>query len=199
MICCHQIRTHFIDACEYIVYDDTDDKAWLVDCGEYPLVQQWLTDHHKTLEGIFLTHAHCDHSGGVNDALQEWPHVKVYISANEGLTYLQDERLNQSRYVAKPFTIAPEHCLTLNDGQQVALADGITLTAWQTPGHSPDSLTYRIGHWLFTGDAHIPGTPVVTRIKGSDKQLAQQSEERILHTLLDAQSTICPGHFVIDN
>lgn len=190
---CLQFTTHLISSCEYVVYSDDSNRAWLVDCGEYQPIQQWLYENHKILSGIFLTHAHCDHSAGVIEALRQWPELVVYTSSNQGLTYLQDERLNQSRYVVNPFKVPTSTCLTLSDGQQVALTPTMTLIAWQTPGHSPDSLTFRIGEWLFTGDAHIPGFSVVTRVKGADKLLAQKSEERILAMIID-NIKLCPGH-----
>jgi len=193
VIHCHRIVTQFINSCEYIIYHDADERAWLIDCGEYSPVQQWLSDNNKTLAAVFLTHAHCDHTAGINDALKEWPDLVIYTSACQGIEYLQDPRLNQSRYFDSPFTVSATHCKTLGDGQSIPLYDGTTLTAWQTPGHSPDSLIYSVDSWLFTGDALIPGLEVVTRIKGADKLLAQKSKERIL-TMTDENTIILAGH-----
>ncbi len=69
---------------------------------------------------------------------------------------------------------------------------GDTVTVYETTGHAPSCLRYRIADWLFTGDAYIPGVKVVTKLPGGDRALAAESVEKILR--LAEGKTICPGH-----
>lgn len=193
MIHCLKIITQFINSCEYVIYSDADKRVWLIDCGDYSPVQRWLSENHKNLVGIFLTHAHCDHTAGINDALRQWPDLVIYTSACQGIEYLQDPRLNQSRYFASSFSVSAKHCKTLSNGEELPLYEGTTLKVWHTPGHSPDSIIYKVDSWLFTGDALIPGLEVVTRVKGADKELAQESKKFIL-SIIDNNTIIYAGH-----
>ena len=47
---------------------------------------------------------------------------------------------------------------------------------------------------LFTGDAYIPGSKVVTNLPGSDKHAAASSLTRLI--ALVPTKTLHPGHFV---
>ncbi len=63
------------------------------------------------------------------------------------------------------------------------------------PGHSPDSLCYRIGEILFIGDLLLAHRPLVAGICGWDNQQLKQSLDAIIQ-LLEAGgiSWCCPGH-----
>jgi len=69
---------------------------------------------------------------------------------------------------------------------------GIDIEVFETPGHNPSCLTFRIGDALFTGDAFIPGIPTVTRLPGGNRRQAKESVSRIL----SLGGRIYPGHKV---
>lgn len=70
--------------------------------------------------------------------------------------------------------------------------DGVNTVCYETPGHNPSCLTFEVGDCLFTGDAYIPDTPVVTVLPHADKAKARESVERILK--LAEGKTVMPGH-----
>jgi len=63
------------------------------------------------------------------------------------------------------------------------------------PGHSPDSICYRMGEILFIGDLLLAHRPLVAGICGWDNQQLKQSLDAIIQ-LLEAGgiSWCCPGH-----
>ena len=73
--------------------------------------------------------------------------------------------------------------------------DDTLLRVLKTDGHSPDSLSFRVNDMLFTGDAYIPPLPVVTKLPGANKPIAQQSLERIIRLIEKESLTVMPGHY----
>ena len=68
-----------------------DGSHYLVDTGkeeDYPQIARALDARGvKRLEGIFLSHGHKDHIGGLKDLLRHYPVDAVYISAEDNVTY----------------------------------------------------------------------------------------------------------------
>ena len=69
---------------------------------------------------------------------------------------------------------------------------GETCEVFETPGHDPSCLCFRIAQALFTGDAYIPGVKVFTGFPYSDKKLAAESLQRIISLI--SRITVFPGH-----
>ena len=75
------------------------------------------------------------------------------------------------------------------------LAEDVFLEMFQTPGHSPDSLCFCLGGYLFTGDVLLADKPGVAGIPGwSQPQLLETLG--FLEWLLATRAihTCCPGH-----
>lgn len=190
----HQIVNDYQHSCTYILYEEDCEYVWLVDCGGTEAVEAWLRDNKKTLKGVFLTHCHDDHIRGLRKIIQQQPEVKIYLSAHEGIRCVQDIRLNLSRYTSEPFQIFSNHFVELKDGDELQLFPDTELTAFQADGHSIDSMIYRVGKRLFTGDAYIPPLAVVTKLPGSDKIRAAESLEMIKGLVEKEQLIVQPGH-----
>ena len=63
------------------------------------------------------------------------------------------------------------------------------------PGHSPDSICYRIGEILFIGDLLLAHRPLVAGICGWNNQQLTQSLDEMIHLLeVGGISWCCPGH-----
>ena len=94
---------------------------------------------------VFMTHCDSDHVGG----LAAFPQARIFLGAGEdALLQRQRRRFLGLTYVPRlerPYAL-------LADGDTVA-ADGVSVRALATPGHTPGSTSYLVdARWLFTGD-----------------------------------------------
>ena len=180
----------------YILTEDGDTDVWIVDCGDFDVLVKTIREikgNGFTIKGVLLTHGHYDHIYGLPKLTTLFPNLVVYTNAF-GKKLLASERLNMSRYHEDPINYQTENVVECAEGDEIDLFEGIKAKVHHTPGHCPSCLTYEIDDYLFTGDAYIPGFKVVTTLRGSDKQLAAQSVERILK--LAVGKKIMPGHKV---
>lgn len=76
-----------------------------------------------------------------------------------------------------------------------ALGGGDTVDVIHTPGHSPDSLSFRLGPLLFTGDLNMATTPGIVGLKGWDNvKLADSLEGIIALGRETGAAVVMPGH-----
>jgi glyoxylase-like metal-dependent hydrolase (beta-lactamase superfamily II) len=171
--------------------------VWQVDCGSATdEVNNWLKANQKELKGVFLTHSHDDHTYGLRRLLTIMPSIPIYLSAHEGIKCVQDIRMNLSKYTSEPFQVFSDHFVELKDGEKIQLFQNVELTAIQADGHSPDSMIYKVGDLLFTGDAYIPPLAVVTKLPGADKKRAAESLEMIKELVEKEKLIIQAGHSI---
>ena len=79
--------------------------------------------------------------------------------------------------------------------QTLKLGEEDKLEIYSTPGHSPDSLTFRLGALLFTGDLLLAANPGIAGAAGWNQEALLSSMQNI--SWLIASNTIqncCPGH-----
>ncbi len=197
MLKVHRIVNDYQYSCTYILYEEDCEYVWLVDCGSaIDDVNDWLKANHKELKGVFLTHSHDDHTYGLRRLLRIMPSIPIYLSAHEGIKCVQDIRMNLSKYTSEPFQVFSDYFVELKDGEKVRLFKDVELTAIQADGHSPDTIIYKAGNWLFTGDAYIPSLPVVTKLPGADKKRAAESLEMIKELVEKEKLKIQAGHSI---
>lgn len=181
----------------YILSNDEVMDVWLVDCGDVDVIMDQLSARFGSgyrIKGMLLTHAHYDHIYGLPQLMELFPKVKIYTN-DFGKMALTDDRLNYSKYHNDSIIIVSENVMVCDEGAVIELFDGVAAKVYHTPGHNPSCLTYEVGDYLFTGDSFIPGTKVVTTLKGGDKVMAAESVGRIMS--LAKGKAICPGHEVI--
>ncbi len=167
----------------------------------YPAVCAALTKlglQPERVTRVFATHVHLDHSGGAWRWAEEHG-ARVYVHP-EGATHLLDPaRLvasasriygaEMNRLWGEIRAIAPEYVSVLQDGEPVALTDGV-LVAYATPGHARHHHAYWLPteRWLFAGDVAgvaIGGGPVLPPCPPPDIDvpLWQASLERLSRLL----------------
>ncbi len=197
MLKIRQIVNDYQHSCTYILYKEDCEYVWLVDCGSaIDAVNDWLKANQKELKGVFLTHSHDDHILGLRRLLPTMPNIPIYLSAHEGIKCVQDIRLNLSKYTSEPFQVFSDYFVELKDGEKVRLFQDVELTAIQADGHSPDSIIYKVGEWLFTGDAYIPPLAIVTKLPGADKKRAAESLIMIKDLVENEKLIIQAGHSI---
>ena len=117
------------------------------------------------LAGVVVTHIHLDHAGGVGDVARAFPRATVYVH-EKGARHLADPTrlvasaamvygdLLDSLYGRLDPTPA-ERIVVLEDGDQVDVGGGRSLTAVDSPGHAKHHLAVHDSGSgiLFAGDA----------------------------------------------
>jgi len=176
----------------YVLTLSESECCWLVDCGDADKIEAWLKQHNKTLKGVFLTHTHYDHIYGLNALKQSHPAMRVFTSQN-GITGLQGDKYNFSRYHDVSFTYQEHDVEILREGDRIEIFASQFISVMETPGHDWSCLSYKMDHALFSGDSYIPGLKVVTTFPKSNKKLAEISVQRIL-ACMDDDITIYAGH-----
>ncbi|MEW6374559.1 MAG: MBL fold metallo-hydrolase, partial [Thermodesulfobacteriota bacterium] len=136
---------------------------------------------------IILTHSHPDHFEGV-EAFFNRP-VKVAMSREEE-RYLQASGKLLFEMMRQPL---PKFRIDFYLKEGELHLGGKTFHLYQTPGHSPGSLSI---YWperkvLFTGDLIFYGGIGRTDFLGGDSKLIKESIERMSH--LDIE-ILLPGH-----
>ncbi len=104
---------------------------------------------------LVCTHADVDHIQGMKRAQELLPSAKlighpeckqVLAAADRIMTYAEISA--QGISIDLPVITIQE---TINEGDKLTLG-GLTLDVWNTPGHTPSQLTFKLGNLLFSGD-----------------------------------------------
>lgn len=147
----------------------TGSRRILIDTGEgkpawLSSLKATLERENATVESALITHWHGDHVGGIPDLLKVWPNASIYKNTpDEGM---QD----------------------IKDGQVFA-AQGVTLTASHTPGHTKDHMVFTMAEEdaMFTADNVLgQGTAVFENLSDYMRSLAK------MKTLFKGRAY--PGH-----
>jgi glyoxylase-like metal-dependent hydrolase (beta-lactamase superfamily II) len=119
----------------------------------------------EDLAGIAVTHIHLDHAGGVGDVARAFPRATVYVHPR-GARHLA----GPSRLIASAATVygdalgslyggmaptEPDRIRALEDGEEIELGGGRTLTTLHSPGHAKHHIALHDSATgaLFVGDA----------------------------------------------
>lgn len=175
----------------YVVASDGD--AWIIDCGYDPgPMIECVRQEKLRVEKLILTHAHCDHVGGLREVQEAFPDAPILIHAAEH-EFPGDPRLNLSAYLAAPLH-APTPTGHLAHGDTLTLGSD-TFEVRHTPGHSPGGITlYCQQHALaLVGDTLFHGSIGRTDFPTSDHDTLLHSIRTQLYTLPDA-TRVLPGH-----
>ena len=147
----------------------THGHTWLIDTGDtYTPVADYLSATALSLDGVFLSHPHQDHAGGLMDVLNAFTPDVVYVPAGwfgvESVAPAVSEGIERARDMGIEIR-------ELAAGDAVPLSGEALLTAYNpVPGRAVEdvndlstlALIEVNGHTaLFTGDLTIDGEPEV--------------------------------------
>ena len=156
--------------CYLLGTDSPPNEAIIIDPGNMDsTLLKLIEDNNFTLRGILITHDHFDHIGGLTTTL------KIYD--------------------AKTYAAAPEirglGTIRVRDGDTINLGP-FKVEVFSVPGHSADSVVYKINRLLFTGDTLNAGLIGRTVSSFSKATLVGALRKKILS--LPGDYTILPGH-----
>lgn len=134
---------------------------------------------------VFLTHAHDDHAGFLNELLSKYPDIKVIIHNRAMYTLLKGQNsfvggcsslmalvfckfmgligkgkhlfpAIDKQYIDRFIEISPQNLMNVEN-----ILQGKILF---TPGHTSDSISLKIGNKIFCGDAAMNGIPSLKNV-----------------------------------
>ncbi len=163
------------------------------------------------LQAILLTHGHFDHTLAAS-YLQEKTGAPVFVGLRDRAMLSEPGWMNQ--FMPRDLQ-APADIRTLGEGDHIDLG-GATLEVWETPGHSPGSLTFVLDvvsdaahaaagattaplsalnpspKMVFCGDLIFKRGVGRTDLPGGDPEQLFSSMDRVLS--LPGKTNIYPGH-----
>ncbi|MED1468233.1 MBL fold metallo-hydrolase [Bacillus salipaludis] len=177
----------------YIV-EKPDQTCLIFDPGsEGKKLINWLTKRELRPVAIFLTHAHFDHIGAV-DEVRDFFKIPVYVHEEEE-EWLSDPKLNGSKFfMMKESVNARPAEFVLKKEEDIKIA-GFEFKLFETPGHSPGSVSYYFEHegFVVSGDALFKGSIGRTDLpKGNQAQLLKSIHDKLL--FLPEETVVLPGH-----
>ncbi len=156
----------------YIVRDVAAGASLLVDMplDEGPLLEAIAAE--GRVQHIIATHWHPDH-WATYDAVRAATGAPVLVGAAE--TRIPPERIDGR----------------LEDGAEVRVGS-IRIDILHTPGHTPGSISMRLGSTLISGDTLFKGGPGKTFAAGDLETIIASIEARLLP--LPPETLVLPGH-----
>ncbi len=154
----------------YLVGNDETGEAIIVDPAAFTTgLLSFIEDKGYDVRAVLLTHNHLHHVKGLRTLL------KIY-----------DAEVFSSNAIVEE---AP--CRVVHNGETFE-ACGILVQALSVPGHSADSMVYRMGKLLFTGDTLHAGLIGRTASKYGRGLLKDQLSQKVFS--LSDDSIVLPGH-----
>ncbi|HEY8164227.1 MAG TPA: MBL fold metallo-hydrolase [Gemmatimonadaceae bacterium] len=173
----------------YIVADPDSEAAAIVDPGaEGDRLIDEVERMDRTVEAIWITHAHVDHIGAIATLKRRW-NAPVYLHPLDRPLYRVGER--QAQLYGIPYEEPPNPDAEFADGVDVGVG-GLRLSVFHAPGHSPGHVViHGYGHAL-VGDCLFAGSVGRTDLPFSNPAQLEETLKRI--TELPPETIVHPGH-----
>jgi hydroxyacylglutathione hydrolase len=152
----------------YVVHAPEGDIV--VDAGAEP--EKILGATRAPVAAILVTHGHADHVGALEPVRKETG-APVYMHPADAEGRIRDYE-------------------PLEDGQALDVA-GLGIRILHTPGHSPGSVTFVVGHDQIVGDLILPGSVGRTDIPGASWEEIEVSIRRVI-PLWEEETRLYTGH-----
>ncbi len=173
----------------YIFWQEGSHRCGVVDPGDQgEQVVAWLQGLELEPEAILLTHSHFDHISGIFGLQARWPQLPVYCHPAD------IDRQNKTTALfgsVHPTVSSFANIREYQPGQTLTVAS-FTVEPLHTPGHTPGSVSLRVGSVLFTGDTLFQGSIGRTDLPGGNYPQIMASLKKL--ALLEGDYQVFPGH-----
>ncbi len=171
----------------WILRKDSQPEVVVIDPGQSQPVLDYLEEQQLQPLAILITHQHYDHTGGVAELLQHYPHLHVigpYLAPSE-------KALNIDLPIPKLFT------WTVGEGDTVFIRElDLKLDVIAIPGHTLDHLAYIGDGIAFCGDTLFAAG--CGRLFSGTAEMMSTSLQRLAR--LPADMRLYPTHeYTVDN
>lgn len=197
---------HFYDAptgtLSYVVVDQESNCAAIIDCvlgystvsgrtdtGPSDVMIEYIREHDLSLEWILETHAHADHLSGAQYVKSE---LGGLVAIGAGICDVQAHFVPIFNADSAIPADGSQFDQLFVDGEVFTIG-GLECEVIATPGHTNDSVSYRIGSAVFVGDSMFMPDFGSARcdFPGGDAGLLYDSIQRLLSLPGDTRLYMC--------
>ena len=175
----------------YLIIDDETNEAIVIDPGEGPYaLLEMISSSKLSVKYILNTHAHIDHILGVAE-VKKATGAPFYLCEKD--IFLLDALPAQAEMLGLGGTYTvPEVDGNISEGD-VFEVGSIRLNVFETPGHSPGSVSFVTDGALFSGDVLFLGSVGRIDLPGGSWDILNSSlQEKIC--VLDRDTVVYSGH-----
>lgn len=176
----------------YVVGDEDTREVIIVDPGDRgeAIVREVRERDYRPV-GVFVTHAHLDHSGATHEVLEGFPDAEFWMHQDD-YEAIDPQKATASSWYGHPITVPRQPNRPLVHGDLVR-AGSLEFTALHTPGHTRGSICLAGAGVVFTGDVLFQGSIGRSDFPGGDGPTLIRSIREHLLALPD-ETVVLPGH-----
>lgn len=181
----------------YVIWDASSQEAAIVDPGmvnpeETNLIEDFIATLRLSVRYILLTHAHVDHTFGI-DILKEKYYAPVL--AHKADLPLGQMRGQQAEMFHLPMKLGPVEIDRFISASTHLQLGNERIEVIETPGHSPGGVCYYVpeSSFILTGDTLFQGSIGRTDLPGGNHNTLLRSISTGLFNLPD-NTVVYPGH-----
>ena len=176
----------------YLVY--SGDRAIVVDPGwpsDVEAVYRRVRRLGLRVEAIIATHGHFDHVLGVGRLRRLLGYEPSFMAHRGDVSMIASAHLVAEQWLGLRLDPPPVPDGFLREGSSIRL-DSVELGVWETPGHSPGSITLLAEGFVLVGDVLFRGSIGRVDLPGSSWEEMRRSLRRL--TGLPRETRVYPGH-----
>ena len=183
-----EIGSYFVNC--YIIGDPQSKEGMIIDPGhDSERIISYVNKLGLNISRIVITHGHADHIGALDEIRKHYD-VPVLIGAGDS-HMLTDSDANLSEFSGQKVSTSPAN-MTIKEGDTVNVGQ-FSFKVFETPGHSPGSVSLYGNGVVFTGDALFLGSIGRTDFPGCSHDVLIESIRTRLLTLPD-DTVVYSGH-----
>lgn len=174
----------------YVIIDENNRCVVIDPSVNKDGITNFINKNNLKLEGVLLTHAHCDHMGGVDRLINAF-NTKLFVGFDDEIG-LKDGHLNCSDIVGR-LVIVNSKAITVADNDVLHLLDE-DIKVIYTPYHTAGSVSYYLEKTgvVFTGDSLFQGLVGRSDLPTSKPRLMYDSLAKLMKLPDDVK--VYPGH-----